>query len=59
MMQLPNGLLEHFKAWRNYTTDWEDIPLDICQWKELVLIIVIASMNLTESQGVAVSGDPV
>ena len=62
MMQLPNCCLEHFKAWacwESYNTGWEGIPLDNCQWKEGVVIIVLASLNLTESHGVAVSLDPV
>ena len=37
---------------------WEGIPLYDRQWKEGVLVLVLASMYLPESHRAVVSGDP-
>ena len=58
MLQFSNCCLEDFKTWRSYNTGWEGIPLYDRQWKEGVLVIVLACMDLPESYLVAISGDP-
>ena len=57
MLQLSNCCLEGLKTWRYYNIGWECIPLDNNQWKG-VFVAILASMNLTEWHGMAISGDP-
>ena len=58
MLQLTNCCLEWVKTWTSCNIYWEGIPLDNSKRKERILIGIFASVNLTECQGMAISGDP-
>ena len=45
-------------SWRSYSFLWKDIPLDNGQWKEGILMRILASMKLTKCHRVAVFGYP-
>ena len=42
-------------TWRSYSFLWKDIPLDNGQWKEGILIGILASMKLKEWQYILIS----
>ena len=58
MLQSRNCCLECVKTWRSCIIFWEGIPLDNSQRKEGILIGILASVDLMECHGMALSGYP-